>query len=118
MEKEKPKPKPILIDGLTLPQKVKLAQTRHSPGWEIVEMLMESACEDSRIAVNDVDPEDEEYERILKARQQWSRDINKFSVLLLRSIEYHIANGASEEMAAELEVLKTMQHNPSREAAQ
>jgi hypothetical protein len=93
--------KPILIDGLTLPEKVMLGQTSLTPGFVILVKLMDACCEDSRVAINDVNPEEENYEQILKARQQYSRAVNKFSALVLRSVEYHTQCGVAEEQEQE-----------------
>jgi len=98
--------KPLLIDGLTLPEKVMLGQTSLTPGYAILIKLMEAACHDSRIAINDVNPEDSEYEHVLKAKQQYSRAINKFSTLVLRSVEYHTQHGIAEEQQKEQEALE------------
>ena len=103
MPKEKEIPKPLLMDKLTLPEKVMLGQTFLTPGFSVVIKLMEAACDESRIAINDVNPEDENYEQILKARQQYSRSINKFSALVLRSIEHHMEYGLAEEKQKELD---------------
>ena len=103
--------KPLLMDGLTLPEKVILGQMSLTPGYQVLVKLMESACEDSRLAINDVNPEEPGYVEVLKARQQFSRAVNKFCVLLLRSVEYHKAHGVAEEQQKELEVLKTIESN-------
>ncbi|SRR6266550_3236180 len=96
---------PLLIDGLTLPEKVALGQTSLTPGYPVLIKLMNAACEDSRVLINDVNPEDPGYEHVLKARQQYSRAINKFSSLVLRSVEYHRQHGIAEEQSKEQEVL-------------
>ena len=108
---EKTAPKPLLQDGLTSAEKAMLGQTVLTPGYKILVKLMESACVESRIAINDVNPEDDGYEQILKARQQYSRAVNKFTALVLRSVEHHVAWGAAEEQQKELEVLKTIKSN-------
>jgi hypothetical protein len=95
---------PLLMDALTLPEKVMLGQTSLTPGYKILIKLMESACEDSRLAINDVNPEEPGYIEVLKARQQYSRAVNKFCVLLLRSVDYHKAHGIAEEQQKESEV--------------
>lgn len=100
---------PLLMDTLTLPEKVMLGQTSLTPGYKILIKLMESACEDSRLAINDVNPEEPGYIEVLKARQQYSRAVNKFCVLLLRSVDYHKAHGVAEEQQKELEVLNAIE---------
>lgn len=103
--------KPLLMDGLTLPEKVILGQMSLTPGYQILIKMMEAACENSRLEINDVNPEEPGYVEVLKARQQYSRAINKFCVLVLRSVEYHKAHGVAEEQQKELEVLKTIESN-------
>src|ERR1035437_9370081 len=101
---EKVTPKPLLQDRLTSAEKAMLGQTALTPGYKVIIKLMDSACEESRVSINDVNPEDENYEQVLKARQQYSRAINKFSALVLRSVEHHVAWGAAEEQQKEMEV--------------
>jgi hypothetical protein len=101
--------KPILIDGLTLPEKVMLGQTSLTPGFAILVRLMDACCEDSRIATNDVNPEDENYNQIVIARQQYSRNINKFCALVLRSVEYHTQHGIAEEQQKDQEAAQSIQ---------
>lgn len=100
---------PLLIDGLSLPEKVSLGQMSLAPGFLILIKLMDAACEESRVSINDVNPEDPGYEHVLKARQQYSRAINKFSSLVLRSIEYHKQHGVAEEQQQELEAAQLIQ---------
>jgi hypothetical protein len=95
--------KPLLMDGLTLPQKVMLGQTSLTPGFAVLISLMQAACEESRVATNDANPEDENYNQIVVARQQYSRNINKFCALVLRSVEYHTQHGIAEEQQREQE---------------
>jgi hypothetical protein len=101
--------KPLLIDGLTLPEKVMLGQTSLTPGFAIMVKLMEAACDESRVAINDVNPEDENYDHVLRARQQYSRAINKFSTLVLRSVEYHTQHGIAEEQQKDQEAAQSIQ---------
>jgi hypothetical protein len=108
---EKETPKPLLIDGLSLPEKIMLGQTSLTPGFQILIKLMEAACDDSRVAINDVNPEDPGYEQVLKARQQYSRAINKFSALVLKSVHYHTEYGIAEERQKELEALQVVRQD-------
>ena len=103
--------KPLLMDGLTLPEKVMLGQMSLTPGYQILIKMMEAAREESMLAINDVNPEEPGYVEVLKAKQQFSRAVNKFCVLVLRSVDYHKAHGISEEQQKELEVLNTIQSN-------
>jgi hypothetical protein len=101
--------KPLLMDELTLPEKVMLGQLSLSPGYQVLVKMMEAACENSRLAINDVNPEEPGYVEVLKARQQYSRAVNKFCVLVLRSIDYHKDHGIAEEQQKELEVRQTIE---------
>jgi len=101
--------KPLLMDGLSNIEKANLAQMALMPGYLVLEKLMEAACDESRIAINDVNPEDPGYVDVLKARQQYSRAINKFSVLVLRSIKWHTDSVAVEDQKQELEALERIE---------
>jgi len=103
--------KPLLMDSLSLPEKVVLGQMSLTPGYKILIKLMEAACEDSRLAINDVNPEEPGYVEVLKARQQFSRAVNKFCVLLLRSVDYHKDHGIAEEQQKEAEALSVIREN-------
>lgn len=98
--------KPLLMDGLTLPEKVKLGQTFLTPGYSILVKLMESACRTATEDVIKLNPEDENYDHVLKARQQYSRAVNKFCILVLRSVEYHVDAGMAEERGRQSEAEK------------
>ena len=97
--------RPLLMDGLSNIEKANLAQMALMPGFVVLQKLMESACSESRIAINDVNPEDPGYDQVLRARQQFSRAVNKFSVLVLRSIKWHTDSVALEESQQESETL-------------
>ena len=74
------------------------------PGYAVLQRLMDAACNESRIAINDVNPEDPGYDQVLRARQQFSRAVNKFSVLVLRSIDWHKKSAAAIEGEQQLEI--------------
>lgn len=81
---------PILADKLALPERVSLSSVVHHPGFSVIVKMLEAACEDATNEVMRVDPEEENYERILSARQQRSRYSHELSRRLLDSIQYHI----------------------------
>lgn len=81
---------PILGDKLTIPEQVTLASMTHHPGFKILVKMFEAACEDATQEVLRVDPEEQNYERVLAARQQCSRSTHQFSRRVLDSIQYHI----------------------------
>src|ERR1035437_3899477 len=80
----------ILYGKLTIPEQVMLAQLTHQPGFKVLVKMLESASEDATQDVLRVDPEQENYERLLLARQQRSRATIEFSRRVLDSIQYHI----------------------------
>ena len=96
--------RPLLMDELNLVDKINLAQTSLTPGYPVLQKLMEAACAESRIAINDVNPEEPGYDQVLRARQQYSRAINKFCVLVLRSVEWHKQSAAAVEGQKESEI--------------
>ena len=104
-------PKPLLMDELSLPDKVMLGQTSLTPGYKVLIRMIEAGCKKATEDTIKADPEDVNYDQILRARQQYSRAVNRFSTLLLKSVEYHMEHGAAEEQQKELEVLKTIKSN-------
>ncbi len=103
---EKEAPKPILQDGLNLAQKSMLAQMASTPGYEILIMLIEAMCTDATNQTVKADPEDPNYDQVIKARHQYARAVNKSSTLLLKSVEYHIENAIAEEAQAQIDAIE------------
>jgi hypothetical protein len=103
--------KPLLIDSLTLPEKVMLGQTSLTPGYQVLVKMIEAGCSKATEDTIKADPEDVNYDQILKARQQYSRAVNRFSTLLLKSVEYHTEHGIAEEQQKEQESLQEVQQD-------
>lgn len=79
---------PLLANELTDTQKVSLAALKQHPGYPVLELLHMAACKRATEEVIKLDPEEEGYERKLKARQQKARERSEFSLLILRSIDW------------------------------
>lgn len=97
---------PILRDGLTLPEKVMLASLSRHIGFPVLIKLLEAMCEVSTKSMVKLDPELENYDRLLAVRQQESRTTHRNSKDLLDSIEYHkqSVGGASEDLDNQLQL--------------
>lgn len=80
---------PLLSDGLSEAKRVALASLKQHPGFAVLEELFMAACSAANEDVIKLSPEDEGYERKLKARQMKARERNEFSLLVLKSVEYH-----------------------------
>lgn len=108
-------PKPLLMDKLTIVQEVMLGQTSLSPGYQILIMIMEEACRLATESTIKTDPEDPNYKQILESRQQYARAVNKFSSLVLNSVEWHINRAAAEQAEEEIEALAAIARDEQSE---
>ena len=81
-------PTPLLSDELTATQRVSLAGLKQHPGFPVLEQLLMSACKRATDDVIKLNPEDEGYDRKLKARQSKARERNEFCLLILQSIDW------------------------------
>lgn len=90
------KEKPLLMNELTLGEKIALAQVAGLPGFEVVVKLIESGCNRAVASTINLSPEDANYKQILEARHQYSHAVNAFTRLVRDSINYHIQYGAVE----------------------
>ncbi len=79
---------PLLSDYLTEAQRLALLGLKQHPGFAVLELMLMDACRRTNDSVMKLDPEEEAYERKLKARQAKARERNEFSLLLLRSIDW------------------------------
>lgn len=88
---------PLLMNGLTLPERVMLAGSVRHVGFPIIVKLCEAIVERAQQDVARVDPEKEpNYERVLAYRQQRFRVANESTRDLLDAIAWHV------EMASKL----------------
>jgi hypothetical protein len=94
---------PILADGLTLPERVMLIGLTRHVGFPVLVKLIVAACENATLDINRADPEAENYERILSARQQKSRAFQEFARDIQDSIEYHKSLASQQTDAEELD---------------
>jgi len=67
----------LLEKELTLADCVALGQTLSTPGFEIVRRLYEAACQEANNDSIKLDPEREDYERVLAVRAQRARNFNE-----------------------------------------
>ena len=103
---EEKKALPLLMDNLTTAEKVLLANLSLHPGYKVLIKLLEAACTAATNDVIKLDPMVEEYRRKLEHLQQAARTVNKFSSLVLRSVDYHSQCGQLEASVAETDVEK------------
>ena len=99
-----PEPRlPILQDQLTLPERVMLIGLTRHVGFPVLVKMITAMCEWATLEINKANPEDENYERILSARQQKSRAFQVFARDLQDSIEYHKSTASQQTDAEELD---------------
>ena len=101
--------KPLLRDGLTLPEKVMLAGLKRHVGFPVLVKLIAAMCEQSTADIVKLDPEKDiaNYEKLLMVRQQKSRTTHENARYLEASIEYHIQSPgqvAAEDLDNQLQL--------------
>jgi hypothetical protein len=94
---------PILADGLTLPERVMLIGLTRHVGFPVLIKLIVAQCDKATVEINKADPEKDNYERILTARQQRSRAFQEFARDLQDSIEYHKSLASQQTAVEELD---------------
>jgi hypothetical protein len=80
---------PLMYEGLTPQQRLDLGRTSETPGFAVIKLLLDDACDKSLKAVIKVSPEDPEYDQKVKARQLVSRVTNDVCATLIKSIIMH-----------------------------
>ncbi len=100
---------PLLMNGLTLPEKIMLAGLRRHVGFPVLEKLITALCEESTANVVKLDPEKDvaNYEKLLSIRQQASRTTHANARYLEASINYHIQSAgvqATEDLDNQLQL--------------
>jgi hypothetical protein len=95
---------PLLMNGLTLPEKIMLAGLRRHVGFPVLVKLITALCEESTANVVKLDPEKDpaNYEKLLAIRHQESRTTHENARYLELSIEHHIQS-AGQQAAEDLD---------------
>lgn len=110
-----------LLPELRIEQALQLGGLTAHPGYPVLQELIRAAVERANAAVIVVNPDDNNYNRMLAAAQQEARAMNKFAKWVLRSILYHsqvaIVNGQTDE-AKILEKVHLALNPPKRGAAE
>jgi len=83
---------PLLCDDLQLVEKVTLSSLVQQPGYSVLTKIMEAACSRATEDVIKLDPTEKGYTQKLIALQSRARHINEFSSLVLKSINWHVAD--------------------------
>ena len=81
---------PLLMDELTTPERVMLAQSTFHGGHKVIIKLFDAACTRATADIVRLDPENPQYDHLLSVRTQRARNINEFCALVLKSIDYHV----------------------------
>ena len=98
---------PLLSDSLSITEKMTLANLATHPGFPIFVRILEAACARAAQDTIKLNPDEEGYERKLKAAHSRARTINEFAGLVRDSINWNIQDG----------IVKTndLKANPSKE---
>lgn len=99
----------LLADSITPEDRLLLAQLAMHPAFQVLRRIMEAKCQKATEAVIKLDPLTDNYRNKLASLQQTSRAINDFCSSVLRSIDFHIQYGMSEQAEPESEVLSQVQ---------
>ena len=89
MAHQKEKEVPLLMDGLSVPEKVLVGQVMHQPGFKILVRLLDDMCNRFEQSVKLLDPEEADYNHRLSVRVPRARNADEFRNLLLNSIKHH-----------------------------
>lgn len=105
MAHEKEKEVPLLMEQLSVPEKVMLGQTMHGPGFKIVIKLLDEMCHRFEEAVKLLDPEEQDYAHRLSVRVPRARNADEFRNLLLNSIKHHVDSAHTQAVKEDVEAV-------------
>lgn len=94
---------PLKYEGLGLQEKLDLGRMAEHPGFAVQKKLFDDACQQAVRAVIKLNPEDPNFESILKMRQLVARVTNDVCATLLKSIAMHSESAKVEVSIKELE---------------
>jgi hypothetical protein len=80
---------PLMYEGLTPQQRLDLGRTVETPGFAVIKLLLDDACDQSLRAIIKVNPEDPDYHTKVEARQITSRIMNDVCATLIKSVVMH-----------------------------
>jgi len=103
---------PLKYDGLGLQEKLDLGRMAEHPGFAVQKKLFDDACQQAVRAVIKLNPEEKDFENILKTRQLVARITNDVCATLLKSIVMHSESGKVEVAVKELET--SLESEPER----
>jgi hypothetical protein len=94
---------PLNYEGLSLEDKMALGNMQLHPGFIVMKKLFEDACDQATASAIKLNPEDPQYETILKIRHLTARVTNEVCATLIKSIVMHSQAGQIEEQAKKIE---------------
>lgn len=101
---------PLMYAGLNPQKRLYLRAIIEHPGFAVVRELLEDACRQATQAVIKLNPEDENYDTLVKARQMTARLTNELAGMLIKSMIMH-AETSKMETAAKTE--ETVEAKPT-----
>lgn len=105
MAQPKEKELPLLMDQLSVPEKVMLGQQMHGPGFKVIVKLLDEMCRRFDEAVKLLDPEQPDYAHCVAVRLPRSRNAAEFRNLLLNSIKYHVESAHVQAVQEDAEAV-------------
>ena len=100
---------PLLMNGLTLPEKIMLASMTRHVGFPVLVKLIDALCEESVKSIVKLDPEKdvENYDKLVVLRTLKSRTTQENARDLRESVQYHIESAgkaATEDLDNQLQL--------------
>ncbi len=92
---------PILEGVLQITDQVTLGNMTLHPGYKILIRMINTACAAANATVVSTNPEADDYDRILRSRQQRARNWSELSIWLFKSIDWHTKSGSSSQSEEE-----------------
>ena len=96
------KEKPLLMNELTIGEKIALGQVTNLPGFQVIVKLIEFGCHKATALAINTSPEEPNYQQLIAARHGYAHDVNRFTRLVRDSIEYHVRHGIAEDLEEQL----------------
>lgn len=103
--KEKKSTGTLLREDLSSTEVMMLGQMTHHGGYKVLVKLMDALCTRATQDIVLLDPEADDYERVLSIRTQRARTINEVCSVILKSVEAHVESIASQERTEDQEAV-------------
>jgi hypothetical protein len=94
---------PLMMEDLTHPERIFLAQIYAHAGFKVLIKLLNASCARATEQIVKLDPEKPDYERLLPYRSQRSRNFSECVSEVMKSVEFHTGALRAEEVGEEVQ---------------